>query len=75
MTESPAHKSDVINSFYYDPKERKLTLIFKTGVSYTYYDVPGQLADDMALAPSWGKFFFKEIKGKYRYVLLAGKNH
>jgi len=37
----------------------------KSGVFYTYNDVPEWVYNDFIVAESLGKFFTKEIKGKY----------
>jgi KTSC domain len=42
-----------------------LTVTFKGGERYEFYDVPSALLQEMQAAPSAGRFFNSEIKGRY----------
>lgn len=52
----------------YDDSNSELTITFKNknGQSdYTYTDVPKNVYTGMTIAPSAGKYFFANIKGKF----------
>jgi hypothetical protein len=42
-----------------------LLVTFKNGARYEFYDVPSSILQEMQVAPSAGKFFNSEIKGRY----------
>ena len=46
-------------------------IVFNTGWMYVYYEVPPTLYDQFMDAPSKGKFFHQNIKGKYDYDRLG----
>lgn len=50
-----------------------LLIRFKNKSVYSYKDVPLQVILDLMSAESKGKFFNKEVKGKYEYVKLVNK--
>ena len=54
--------------FKYDDKARVLTVEFKNGGTYNYYDVPQAVFEQMKAAPSKGEFLARSIKGAYRYA-------
>ena len=54
--------------FKYDDKARVLTVEFKNGGTYNYYDVPQAVFEQMKAAPSKGEFLVRSIKGAYRYA-------
>jgi len=45
-----------------------LTISFKKGGSYEYYDVPFGLYNELLAAPSKNTFFIDNIKGKFTYA-------
>jgi hypothetical protein len=59
--------SSVISSFDYEPEECLLTILFRNGRIYVYYDVPADVADDFGNAPSKGSFFNTFIRDHYHY--------
>ena len=60
--------SSTIARFRYDEKARVLTVEFKNGGTYNYYDVPRGVFEQMKRAPSKGEFLARNIKGAYRYA-------
>lgn len=54
--------------FKYDDNARVLTVEFKNGGTYNYYDVPQRVFDQMKAAPSKGQFLAQNVKGVYRYA-------
>lgn len=61
-------ESSNIARFDYDDKSRILTVEFKNGGRYNYYDVPVRVFDGMKAAPSKGQFLAQNVKGAYRYA-------
>jgi len=45
----------------------ELYITFNFGATYVYYDVPEEVFEEMLDAPSKGKYFHANIKGKYDY--------
>ncbi len=60
--------SSNIARFRYDPKGHVLTVEFKNGGTYNYYDVPQPVYEQMNAAPSKGGFLAQNIKGMFRYA-------
>ena len=54
--------------YKYDDKARVLTVEFKNGGSYNYYDVPQGVFEQMKSASSKGQFLAQNIKNTYRYA-------
>lgn len=42
-----------------------LTIGFRGGIQYEYYDVPSAVLQELMAAPSKGKFLQNEIRNKY----------
>jgi len=63
-------KSSLIRAIDYDPDTQKLTVEFKKGGKYAYSGVTEQFWDEFRTAPSQGKFFMMEIKGKFPFESL-----
>ena len=59
--------SSNIARFKYDDKSRVLTVEFKNGGTYNYFDVPQPVFDQMRNAPSKGEFLARNVKGAFRY--------
>ena len=66
-------KSSNILRVRYDDKEKAMEVEFNNGGTYRYADVPKKLFEGMVQAPSAGKYFFAEIKGKFESVNLNPK--
>jgi len=61
-------ESSNIARFKYDEKAHVLTVEFKNGGTYNYYDVPQMEYEQMKIASSRGGFLARSIKGVYRYA-------
>jgi hypothetical protein len=57
--------SSVLSRAFYDRNTRCLGLVFSSGKCYRYADVPRNVVDSLASAPSAGAFFNAHIKGVY----------
>ncbi|MCC7206843.1 MAG: KTSC domain-containing protein [Anaerolineae bacterium] len=64
-------ESTVIEAIGYS---RVLEIHFESGRIYQYYDVPDDIFDAMLNAPSKGKFFNQNIRGKFRYREIEVKS-
>jgi hypothetical protein len=63
-------ESSTISRFGYDDPSQVLAVEFKTGSTYQYFDVPGNVFEQMKSASSKGQFLAQNIKGTYRYARL-----
>jgi hypothetical protein len=63
--------STVIRSFKYDPANRVLTVVFQTGRTYQYLDVPPELPRALRSARSKGAYFNREIRGTFDFVEIG----
>ena len=61
-------QSSNIARFRYDEVSQTLTVEFKSGTRYNYYDVPQHIFEGMESADSKGKYLNANIKGVYRYA-------
>jgi hypothetical protein len=61
-------ESSNVARFVYDETSNTLTVEFKNGSMYDYYDVPVPVYESMKNASSKGRFLAQEIKGNYRYA-------
>lgn len=69
MTEwNETQESSNIARFSYAEASQTLTVEFKNGNMYDYFDVPIFIYESMKSAPSKGRFLAQEIKGNYRYA-------
>lgn len=60
--------SSNIAGFDYSKEKLVLTVEFKNGGRYNYYDVPEVVFERMKAAPSKGQFLAQNIKNNYRYA-------
>ncbi|MBI1225164.1 MAG: KTSC domain-containing protein [Bacteroidetes bacterium] len=58
-------QSSNIRSIGYDPITATLEIEFNSGTIWQYYDILESTYYEMKFAPSIGKFFIANIKGKY----------
>lgn len=49
-----------------------LTVEFLSGAQYEYYDCPEEIFNEFLEAPSKGRFFWRNIRGIYRYRKIRG---
>jgi len=68
MTWINTPESSNITRFDYDLDRHVLTVEFKNGATYNYYDVPKSVFDQMKTASSKGQFLAQNVKGVYRYA-------
>ena len=61
-------QSSNVAGFCYDKASQVLTVEFKSGSRYNYYDVPENIFDGLKSADSKGKYLHAEVKGYYRYA-------
>ena len=61
-------ESSNIGRFAYKKDRKTLTVEFKNGGVYEYFDVPESIYNGMKNAPSKGQFLAQQIKGSYRYA-------
>lgn len=61
-------ESSNIVRFAYDSQSNVLTVEFKAGGTYNYYDIPETVFDQMKVAQSKGHFLAQQVKGRYRYA-------
>lgn len=52
----------------YDEDKLELHIVFKSGSSYVYRDVPPHIFDQLIEAPSKGSFFNREVKNVYEFI-------
>lgn len=52
----------------YDEARKVLSVEFKNGSRYEYYDLPTAVFQQMKAAGSKGQFLSANIKGRYRYA-------
>lgn len=64
----PTPESSNLARFGYEANSQTLTVEFKNGGLYNYYDVPVNLFDAMKHAASKGQFLASQIKGNFRYA-------
>lgn len=61
-------ESSNIARFDFDDRAGVLTVEFKNGGRYKYYDVPVAVFEGMKTASSKGQFLAQNVKGAYRYA-------
>ena len=59
--------SEMLLAAGYDPKSRILQVVFRTGGTYRYKNVPSDKYDELISADSIGKFMHKHIIDHYEY--------
>ena len=60
-------KSSYLKSIDYDPDTEKLVVVFVSGHSYVYSDVPADQVAALESAPSAGAYFSDNIRLRYSY--------
>ena len=66
-------ESSNLKGVFYDAKEKKLFVKFKNDSLYSYEDVPKFVYKDLMNAESKGLYFANNIRGKYAYENITGK--
>jgi hypothetical protein len=49
----------------------QMTVVFRDGGKYVYYDVPEGIYRELLSAPSVGKFFAANVKGMFEHQKVA----
>jgi len=57
--------SSILKSAYYDNKYNMLSVTFKNGKEYVFYNVPINVWENFKNSESKGSYFSRYIKGKY----------
>ena len=60
-------QSSSMARFRYDPAQQVLSIEFRSGATYDYFEVPPAVFASLKAAPSKGLFHSREIRGQYRY--------
>ena len=60
-------ESTTLAALAYDDAHEILQLEFRSRAIYRYLGVPALVYEALLAAPSKGKYFNREIRGKYRY--------
>jgi hypothetical protein len=59
--------STAIRRFEYDPRHRRLDVMFVSGGAYSYFDVPEAVALGLGAARSKGGYFQRHIRGRFAF--------
>jgi len=60
-------ESSMIHAVGYDAEERVLEIVFNTGRTYQYFDVPPEEYEGLLNADSKGRYFLANIRDVYAY--------
>ena len=60
-------ESEMLLAAGYDQKSRILQVVFRTGGTYRYKNVPSDKYDELMSAESIGQYMHKNIIGHYEY--------
>ena len=63
----PPFTSSNIATIRSDDEQMVLEIVFNSGGTYQYFDVPSHVVDEFKAAESKGGFLAARIKGHYRY--------
>lgn len=63
----PAIESSMMSFANYDARSRQLTITFRGGSRYVYFDVPRAVYEDLRAAPSAGRYFDAHIRDRYAF--------
>lgn len=74
VMEFPIGDSSFLQKIKYDPAAFQLTVTMKNGAEYVHFQVFPATVDAMIQAPSKGKFYASEIKGKSPSANIINKN-
>ena len=61
-------ESSVISRFKYRIKKQILRIWFQSGHIYDYFGVPASAVQQLANAPSKGRYFYYNIRTSYKYT-------
>jgi hypothetical protein len=60
-------ESSMIHAVGYDPEKHILEVVFNTGRTYQYADVPPEVYEGLFKAESKGRYFLANIRDVYSY--------
>jgi len=63
--------SSVIRRYDYAADERRLRILFTSGETYDYFDVPPEVKAGLDEAGSRGRYFGQRIRDAYRFRRLV----
>lgn len=63
--------STTLATVAYDDADGVLQLEFRSGAKYRYFDVPVEAHDGLLRASSKGRYFNREIRERFRHVLVV----
>jgi len=69
MQRQPVTSSNIAE-IGYDNELQTLEIMFKTGISYQYFNVPKHVYEQLQNADSVGKYFNAQIKGHFQEARL-----
>ncbi len=58
--------SRLISRIVYHDSKRTLRVVFRSGTTYVYHDVPLEAYEALKSAPSPGRHYNREVRGRYR---------
>lgn len=58
-------QSNMLDAGQYDEQTGEMTLVFKSGASYSYRGVSKSIWEGLKNAPSAGRYYNSEIKGNF----------
>ena len=58
--------SSMLDAYNYDVSTQELTLTYKTGAKYKYFNVPRQIVIDMQFALSYGRYVNEHLKPAFK---------
>lgn len=65
--------SSMMNAIGYDEASQTLVIVFNSGKTYEYSDVPADVFQGLLKSESKGRFFRNEIDECYSYRLKSGR--
>jgi hypothetical protein len=66
-----AVESTALAVVVYDEARKLLQLEFRSRTVYRYFGVPARVQEDLLRAPSQGRYFNAEIRGRFRHVRVG----
>ncbi len=66
-------ESSAFFGFGYTEATRVLTIQFRQGRAYDYYEVPESVVEKVKAAPSRGRFFAENVRDAYRFARVSRK--
>ena len=60
--------SSILSEARYDPFMEVMTIQFKNDSVYEYIEVPKETYEELVSAPSAGKYFHLNVRGKFEFL-------